>query len=393
MKEAYIQALVVTVIAVIVFSTVPIGRSQEQTSSYTSSFLLANYVEGDRTYELNVTIPQTLHQYYVLKNHAIYSQADISKFVTPYTLKPIADRLWQIYNNTEDFTNGVLMLVHQINYRESVPGKYPIETLVANTGDCDLFAFIAASILQAGGVNTVLLYYKDQQHMEIGVELETAPTRARVQTFSINQNNASYYIGECTGGKWRTGWRIGETPTQYQNVSVQVITLEGIEQSSIGQVSANLRELDPSTVNLTVSTPLSFENGNITISGEILPQVANENVTLQYNVNGRGWTTIANVPTSSNGKFTYSWLPETGSVAVQASWVGNSQYNGAKSAQTGVLVLPLFLVVEFAACAAAVAVLVIVALKMRHRKTKPTDPVETLNKPQEPPLQSPQPCT
>jgi hypothetical protein len=61
-------------------------------------------------------------------------------------IKPIADRLWQIYNNTEDFTNGVLMLV-QITFEESAPGKYPVKTLVAVKGDCDLFAIIAASIL------------------------------------------------------------------------------------------------------------------------------------------------------------------------------------------------------------------------------------------------------
>jgi hypothetical protein len=386
MKKSYIQALSVAVVAAFVLSVIPIGNSQTQTSSFTLSFLLANRVDGDKTYELNVTIPQTLYQYYTMNNHAMYSQSDIAKFVTPYTLKPIADQLWQIYNNTEDFTNGVLMIVHQINYQESVPGKYPIETLVANTGDCDLFAFIAASILEAGGVDTVLLYYKEQQHMEIGVNIGATPTRARVQTFFINQDNASYYIGECTGGKWRTGWRIGETPVEYQNVSAKVITLGNIEQSLIDQVSANIRELDPSTINLVVSTPLSLENSYITVSGQVLPYTTGENVTLQYNVNGRGWTTIATVPTSSDGKFAYSWLPETGSVAVQATWIGNNQYNGATSFQVNILVLPLFVIAEIAACVAAVVVLLVVALKMRHRKPKPTEPVNTLNQPQEPQL-------
>lgn len=164
------------------------------------------------TYELNVTIPQVLYQYYTIQNHALYSETDLAKFVTPYTLKPIADRLWQIYNNTEDFTNGVLMFVHQITYREVVSGKYPVETLVAGNGDCDLFAYIAASILEAGGIPVVLLYYKTQLHMEIGVDLGSAPTDARVQVYSVNHQNVSYYIAECTGGKWREGWRVGETP-------------------------------------------------------------------------------------------------------------------------------------------------------------------------------------
>ena len=70
-------------------------------------------------------------------------------------------------------------------------------------------------------------------------------------------------------------------PAEYQNVSSQVVTLENMEQSSVGQVSASLRELDPSTLSLQISPPLMLENSNVTISGQILPQTANENVTLQ----------------------------------------------------------------------------------------------------------------
>jgi len=122
------------------------------------------------------------------------------------------------------------MIVHQIDYQESVPGKYPIETLADGVGDCDLFVFVAASILEAGGVDTVLLYYKEKLHMEIGVTLGNSPIRARVETSNVTYQGVSYYIGECTGGKWRTGWRIGETPTTYQNISTQVITLENLNK-------------------------------------------------------------------------------------------------------------------------------------------------------------------
>ena len=86
---------------------------------------------------------------------------------------------------------------------------------------------------------------KAQQHMELGVDLGTAPTEARVQVFSVNVQNVSYYIAEATGNQWRDGWRVGETPSEYQNVSSQVVPLRNMEQSSIGQVSASLRELDP----------------------------------------------------------------------------------------------------------------------------------------------------
>jgi len=375
MKSTYIRAISVAVIAVFILSLVPLGKTQDQSQSYTSSFLLLNQPDGDLTYELNVTIPQALFQYYSRQNHALYSDSDFAKFVTPNTLKPIADKLWQIYNNTEDFANGVLMLVHQITYQEIVPGKYPVETLAAGVGDCDLFAYIAASILEAGGIPTVLLYYRTQLHMEIGVDLSSAPTEARVEVYSVSVQNVSYYIAECTGNQWRGGWRVGETPTEYQNVSSQVITLENEEQSSIGQVSANLRELDPTTIALQISPSIMFENNNVTISGQILPQTRNENVTLQAKINSDSWTTIATVATQSDGRFQYNWAPATGGViAVQASWQGNRQYNGATSSQTNVIVLPILVLGLIVALVLAVVIFALVFIKTRYKKQAPTQP-------------------
>ena len=378
MKNIYVRALSATVIAVMVLSLVPLGKTQTQPQGYTSSFLLLNKPEGDVTYELNVTIPQDLYLYYAMQSHALYSDSDFPKFVTPNALKPIADRLWQIYNNTEDFTNGVLMFVHQITYREIVPGKYPVETLVVGSGDCDLFAEIAASILEAGGIPTVLLFYKTQQHMEIGVDLGSAPTEARVQVYSINIQNTSYYIAECTGSQWRDGWRVGETPTEYQNVSSTVVMLDNTAQSSVGQVSASLKELDPSTLTLQIIPSIMLENSKVTVSGKILPQTANENVTLQAKINDGSWTAIANVTTQADGRFQYSWVPAAGgTIAVQASWMGNRQYNGAKSAQASVVVLPLFIIALIAALVSAVFVLVLVLIKARHQKPAPMPPAET----------------
>jgi hypothetical protein len=374
MKKSSIRVIGVAVIVLVVLSLVPIGESQVETAqNYTSSFLLLNKPEGTVTYELNVTVPQSLYQYYAMQSHTLYTNADFAKYVTPYTLKPIADKLWQIYNNTEDFTNGVLMLVHEIAYQEVIPGKYPVETLVAGYGDCDLFAYIAASILEAGGIPVVLIFYKDQQHMEIGVDLGTAPTDARVQVFSVNVQNTSYYIAECTGSQWRDGWRVGETPSEYQNVSSQVVTLGNMEQSSIGQVSASLRELDASTLALHVSSSIMLENNNVTITGQILPQTPNENVTLKAKINGDSWTTIATVLTQEDGRFQYDWAPAAGGIVpIQASWLGNRQYNGATSTQANVIILPIFIIALILALVFAMAALAVVLIKTRHRKPAST---------------------
>ena len=360
MKNIYVRTMSVVVIALVVLSLVPSGKTQELSKDYQCSFLLLNHPNGEVTYELNVTIPQVLYQYYAGQNHALYSDSDFVKFVTPYTLKPIADKLWQIYNNTEDFTNGVLMLVHQISYREIVPGKYPVETLVEGKGDCDLFAYIAASILEAGGIHVVLLYYKNQLHMEIGVDLGRVPTEARVEVYSVNVQNVSYYIAECTGEQWREGWRVGETPIEYQNVSSQVTTLENLEQFSIGQVSATLRELDHSTLSLQISPSLTLENNNVTITGQIYPQTAEENVTVQAKINSNSWINIATVSTQADGRFVYTWAPLVeGLIAVQASWIGNRQLNGATSAQTNVIILPIFLVALILCLVLAVVIILL----------------------------------
>ena len=368
MKNIYVRTMSVVVIALVVLSLVPSGKTQELSKDYQCSFLLLNHPNGEVTYELNVTIPQVLYQYYAGQSHALYSDSDFVKFVTPYTLKPIADKLWQIYNNTEDFTNGVLMLVHQISYREIVPGKYPVETLVEGKGDCDLFAYIAASILEAGGIHVVLLYYKNQLHMEIGVDLGRVPTEARVEVYSVNVQNVSYYIAECTGEQWREGWRVGETPIEYQNVSSQVTTLENLEQFSIGQVSATLRELDHSTLSLQISPSLTLENNNVTITGQIYPQTADENVTVQAKINSNSWINIATVSTQADGRFVYTWAPLVeGLIAVQASWIGNRQLNGATSAQTNVIILPIFLVALILCLVLAVVMILLVFYKTRRK--------------------------
>lgn len=321
------------------------------------------------TYELNVSIPYNLYKYYTMQNHFLFSPADFPKFVTPYTFQPIADRLWQIYNNTEDFTNGVLMLVHQITYEEIAPGKYPVETLANGKGDCDLFAYIAASILKAGGISVILLYYKDKLHMQIGVTLDSPPVDARTPIYSVNYQNASYYIAECTGGNWRYSWRIGECPTDYQNVSSQVVTLENTEKISTGQVAATLRELDPSMLALQISPPLIVMNNLLVISGQILPQTANENVTLQTKSNRGDWTTIATVETQADGKFTYNWIPSTEGVhIVQASWVGNRQLNGATSASNNVFVLSYSMVLIILAVLLGGAIAVLAWAAIRRKK-------------------------
>jgi hypothetical protein len=72
--------------------------------------------------------------------------------------------------------------------------------------------------------------------------------------------------------------------------------------------------------------------------------------------------------------------PKEGVLAVQASWIGNKQYNGATSLETNVLVLPLLIVALIAALMLVVVIFITVIVKMiRKKPVKCIQPSETLS--------------
>jgi hypothetical protein len=359
MKPTLTKTTILFTIILVAFSTTSVALAQD----YTVSYQLLNQPDGELTYELNVAVPENLHQYYAEESHLSASSSDFPKFVTPYALKPIADKLWEIYDTQEDFANGALMIVHQITYVETMPAKYPVETIADGEGDCDLFSYIAASIMKAGGLEVVLLYYEKQTHMNIGVHLSSAPKDARESVYYVTHDGTRYYVAECTGGNWKDGWRVGECPTDLKQVSAEVITLENAEEMAPGQVSASFTALEPSTVSLEVSPSISIQNGAISIHGQLAPTMLNENVTLYASINSSPWTVIGTTLTQADGRFEYIWTAETaGSYAIRAAWSGNELYTGAISSTKSATVIPLFLtaligVAVIAAVIGAVAVL------------------------------------
>jgi len=113
MKSKAAKTAILFATTLILFSTISLGTAQDHTLSYQ----LLNHLDGNVTYELNVVVPETLKEYYAERSHRLTSSSEFSKFVTPYALQPIADRLWEIYDEEEDFANGVLMMTHQKGWR------------------------------------------------------------------------------------------------------------------------------------------------------------------------------------------------------------------------------------------------------------------------------------
>jgi hypothetical protein len=362
--KSYLKRIALLLTAtLILFTAMPLGKAQDRTLSYQ----LLDNPEGNVTYQLNVVIPENLHEYYEEKNHRLISSNQFSSFVTPYALQPIADRLWEIYDNQEDFTNGALMIAHQIAYVETTSAKYPIETMIDGQGDCDLFSFITASIINAGGLEVVLLYYEEQSHMNIGVHLSIAPTDVRDNVYYVTKDTTKYYVAECTGGNWRDGWRVGECPPELKQVSAEVITLEYAEQVAPGQVSASFMAMDPSLLSLEVTPIISVQNSAVILSGQLVPKIPNENVTLYAKINSATWTVIGTVITQQDGRFEYVWKAEiAGSHTIRAGWSGNAFYTGAMSSAKNAMVIPLFLTALIGMAFIATIIGVIALIMAKH---------------------------
>lgn len=343
--------------------------------NHTQSYQLLDSPNGSVHYRLNVAVSQSLYEYYSEKSHRLSSSDDFATFVTPHALQPIADSLWEIYADDEDFANGVMMIVHQIPYDETLPVKYPVETIAEDKGDCDLFSYVACSIVKAGGLDVVLLYYESEAHMNVGVHLSHEPHDVRGQAYYVTYNNIRYYVGECTGDNWRNGWRIGECPDDLKYTTPKVITLENCEQWAPGQVSASYRTLKSSEISLTISSTNVIQGSTITLSGQLSPPLQDKTVTVYIKMNNLPWTALDAVTTDSNGRFRCAWNVEAaGMCYIRASWSGDDDYAGADSPTNRVMVLSIFFILLLAITIILVCVGTVVFLMSRRNRQEIQEP-------------------
>lgn len=84
--------------------------------------------------------------------------------------------------------------------------RYPIETLVDETGDCEDASILLASLLQGLGYTVGLLEF--DRHLAVGVVLADGPT-------NVTFDGTGYAYIETTGD----GWEPGELPDRYESQS------------------------------------------------------------------------------------------------------------------------------------------------------------------------------
>ena len=339
-----------------------------QTSEHT--FKLLNQPDGSKTYQLTISITETLYEYYQSRNHQLYNNYDLAKFVTPSPLEPVANDLWTIYNNPEDFANGVLMITHQIPYQESIPKKYPIETITENEGDCDLFSFLAASIMKAGGLDVTLLLFEELEHMTVGVHLPETPKDARTAVSYFTHEEKRYYIAESTGN-FENGWRVGECPDLIQGATAQIIPLDEIDEiTSPDQVSSSYSSPQYSSLHLSVSTEFAIAQNDIQIMGSLSPSLDGENITLYISSYSSALTKLATVETNSNGRFSHTWhSPPGGIYSIRANWSGDADYIGADSSISKIVIIPFQWLIMGATVLFFLIILLIVSLATRGNET------------------------
>jgi len=138
---------------------------------YYRIFTLYDYRSGDYYYAyyriwsydyLHYRLNPHIHVYATLENRFvpenIYNATTSYRDSESSAIREIASDLHDISGgDAELYANLALQLVHQLYYNETGYTKYPLETLVEGSGDCDNLAVLLASILAAGGYDTLVL--------------------------------------------------------------------------------------------------------------------------------------------------------------------------------------------------------------------------------------------
>jgi hypothetical protein len=286
---------------------------------------------------LHVSVPPSIYDYYRAKIPPLADDSEYSTLVTPNAFKSIAENLRNLTRDKprsdEEFANAVLMLVHQIPYSIG-DVKYPIETLVENSGKCDTLSLLAASIMKAGGLDVVLLHFKEVRHINVGIYLPYEPhgTWWWQSSTGYEFDGKKYWIAECTPA---TEWKVGDVPPLLAGEKPWIISLENTEKSSPADVSSKLDgPLTPSFISINLSSD-SLSTGDeermLKISGSISPGYPYESIVVYFSQNGTSYNAYR-TKTNYWGEYSFNWnLTSTGTYYIRTSWSGASDYASADS--------------------------------------------------------------
>ena len=322
--------LLTSILLIILVTPVAFAGNYNRTYNTQVQFGLANH-------KLHVSVPSSLYDYYKGKTIKLANDNQYATLVTPDAVKPIAENLRNLTSENqrsdEAFANAALTLVHQIPYAVN-DLHYPIETVVENQGKCDTLSLLAASIMKAGGLDVVLLYFKEVHHINVGVYLPYEPhtTWWWLQPTGYELNGKKYWIAECTSAM---DWKVGDVPPLLTDQNPIIISLENSEPISPAHVSSRIgKSLNSSSISINLSSNLSnitSKERPLTVTGSISPAYPNETITIYLSQDGIIYNALK-TETDNWGNYTFNWnLTSTGTSYVRTSWSGNANCTGADS--------------------------------------------------------------
>jgi hypothetical protein len=334
---------------VILLSLFIIPTSKASASQDTSVFQAKSSFLSQNLY---ISIQPSLYAYYGNLSHSVSCNEDYAKYITPHAIQSIADNIQKASQNMpysdEQFADAVLTLVHQIPY--NITGvKYPVETLVDNSGDCVALSLLAASIMKAGGLDVILIRYTgiNPGHINVGVYLPYTPVyhNLLMTLTSLKYDNKTYWVAEATPAR---DWKVGDQPDSIANAIPTGISIDNCEESSPGQISSNIGSpLAQSSVTTSLSEQSSnIQEGNrsLVIFGSVQPPNPYSPVSIYISKNGSS-TSIFKTVTDSLGYYELTWnFTSAGIYYITSSWSGCENASGTDGETLTVFVGPEFLV-------------------------------------------------
>lgn len=125
---------------------------------------------------------------------------------------------WSTYNQAYDVLKFVQACFPYSSDQETTGHedwpRYPIETLVDGTGDCEDLAVLCAAVIARLGFPTVLLLYP--RHLAFGV---AGAEGLKGDYLTDPRSGRRYFYGEATSN----GWRLGEIPANYRGTAPEQI--------------------------------------------------------------------------------------------------------------------------------------------------------------------------
>ena len=348
-KQQKAVILLICILLLCFITPISIVANCKKTGSLQAQYSVLNHT-------VYVSVPPSLDDYYGNMSHTVNTYSDYANFVTPQAVESIAESLQNITGNlpysNEQFADAVLTLVHQIPYVIKGP-EYPVETLVNNSGDCVGLSLLAASIMEAGGLDVVLIHYTGitPGHMNVGVYLPYTPVyhTAGMAPTDFAYDNKTYWTAEATSAE---DWKVGDQSASLSNAEPNIIPLNNTEQSSPAQVSSSWgTPLRPSSITINLSPEQSSANMTqeqasfgentraLAVSGSISPTYSGENVSI-YVSNGSAYDYFRTVTDNASGYMVIWNFTSTGTYYIKASWSGTSNYAGADSETLTVFVGP-----------------------------------------------------